>query len=275
MTSEMLQQMNRFINTIVYVDYENISELQKQVMKDAPDMEFFRIIQAKLQESRLKVIDFIVYGNFEKDSFNQRLQTLLRGRGFQTRHVVNNPNSSRDVGITVDALRTLYKNPNISVFVLIPGGREFIPLLKTFRYENKISYVLSTKNGFNQAVAEYANVHEFIEDIFQLPNPKPQDELDELRLTTDPANLDQGQIKRAQEVSRYFYNSHIWRRSLEQAEPINLNGYIQVASRIVNRSANEILDDFKVAHLLEYVMIYQDLNRHVLYIKQGRRRNEF
>jgi hypothetical protein len=111
MTSELLQRSNRFINTMVYVDYENISEWLKHVLKDPLDMEFFRVIQEKLQESGLKVIDFIVYGDFEKESLNQRLQTLLRRMGFQARHASNNKKGAGDLELTVEALRTLYRNP--------------------------------------------------------------------------------------------------------------------------------------------------------------------
>jgi hypothetical protein len=52
-------------------------------------MEFFQGIKEKLQESGLKVIDFIVYGNFEKDFTNLRLQTQLRRMGFQAYHASN------------------------------------------------------------------------------------------------------------------------------------------------------------------------------------------
>ncbi|MCL6591589.1 MAG: NYN domain-containing protein [Firmicutes bacterium] len=263
MTISMIQPTNTLLNTIVYVDYENISELLQRGLKDPLKMEFFRVIRVKLQESGLKIVDFIVYGNFEKDSQSQRLQSLLRGMGFQARQASVNPKNSGDLEITVDALRTLYKNPNISVFVIISSGRDFIPLLKTIKFENKISYVFSTRNGFNQVMAEYADFHEYLEDIFHLTGPEPQNN----PLATDLTNPEQ--IERAKEVCRYFYNSHIWRRSLRQNEPVNLHGYIQVISRIINRSAAEILDDFKRAHLLKYVTIYQDPSRRQLFIKQG------
>jgi uncharacterized protein (TIGR00288 family) len=271
LTFPMIQQTNVLLNTIVYVDYENISELIEKDPKDPLQMEFFRVIQEKLQESDLKIIDFIVYNNFEKDPQSKKLQSLLRSMGFQARQASVNRKSSGDLELAVDALRTLYKNPNISVFVIISNDRDFIPLLKTIKFENKISYVFSTKNGFNHVMAEYADFHEYLEDIFHLTSPEAQHALDESMLTPDLTNPDQDQIERAKEVSRHFYNSHIWRRSLRQDEPIHLNGYIQVISRIINRSADEILDDFKRAHFLKYVTIYQDPSRGQLFIKQGER----
>jgi hypothetical protein len=267
----MIQLTNYLLNTIVYIDFETISELLQRNSEDPLKLEFFRVIQEKLQKSDLKIIDFIVYGNFEKDPQSQRLQTLLRSRGFQARQASYNKENSGELELTVDALRTLYKNPNISVFIIISNGWDFIPLLKTIKFENKISYVLSPKNSFNQAVAEYADFHEYLEDIFPLTSLESQPEPDRFMVTTEAVNPDQERLDRAREVSKHFYNSHIWRRSLRQGEPISLTGYIQVISKIVKRSTDEIMDDFKQAHLLKYVTIYPDPSRRQLLIKQGER----
>lgn len=271
LTTQMMQLTNYLLNTIVYIDFETISELLQKDSEDPFKMGFFRVIQEKLQGSDLKIIDYIVYGNFEKDPQSQRLQTLLRSRGFQARQASNNKANSGELELTVEALRTLYKNPNISVFIIISNGRDFIPLLKTIKFENKISYVFSPKNSYNQAVVEYADFHEYIEDIFPLTCDQSQPEPDRFMVTTESVDPKPERIERAKEVSRHFYNSHIWRRSLRQAEPISLNGYIHVISKIVNRSANEIMDDFKQAHLLKYVTIYPDPSRRQLLIKQGER----
>jgi uncharacterized LabA/DUF88 family protein len=270
MTSEVVHCAPRLINTIVYIDYENISKILKQVSKDPLDMMFFRVIQEKLQEAGLKVIDFIVYSNFEKGFMSQRLQTLLRGIGIQARQASNHKKSSGDLELSVDALQTLYKNPNISAFAIISSDQDLIPLLKAIKSENKLSFVFSTKNGFNQLVAEYADFHEYIEDMFQLPGFEGQNDLDDLMSAKNSAPLDPEQIERAKEVARHFYNSQIWRRSLRQREPINLNGYIQVIYRVLNRSCDEILADFKAAHRLGYVTIFQPF-RQVLCIKGGKR----
>jgi hypothetical protein len=134
--------------------------------------------------------------------------------------------------------------------------------------------MISVKTGFNQIVAEYADFHEYIEDIFDLAAPEPEQELDESWNTLDTKDFNQEQIARAREVAEYFYHSNIWKRCLQHKEPINLNGYIHVITRVLNRSAGEILDDFKVAHYLKYVNIYHDQFRQQLYIKEGDRMGE-
>jgi uncharacterized LabA/DUF88 family protein len=263
------------MNAVVFVDYENIFELIKQYGKEPLEMDFFRIIQNRLKEQELNIVDFIVYSNFEKKSINPKQQTLLQTMGIQTRHASNNGKNSSDLELTVDAMRALYKIPSINVFVIISSDRDIIPLLKAIKYENKVSYVLSTRNGFNQVVAEYADFHEYIEEIFgllpeMLQHPRKEDEV---KIAIDLANIKEEDIERAKEVSKHFYSSHIWRKSTEQETPINLRGYINVISRVVNRFSVDILNDFKMAHCLKYVTIYQDQD-HRLCLKQGERMNE-
>jgi uncharacterized LabA/DUF88 family protein len=143
-------QTNRRLNTLsttVYVDYENIYTILKKAGKDPLELDFFRIIQERLKTEGLTIIDFIVYGNFEHTPLN-KLQTSLRKMGFQTRHSSNNGKNCSDMELTVDVLKDLYKNKNIEIFVIISSDRDIIPLLKSISAENRLSYVLSTKNSF-------------------------------------------------------------------------------------------------------------------------------
>ncbi|MCL6588432.1 MAG: NYN domain-containing protein [Firmicutes bacterium] len=275
MENQFLEVKKGLMNAVVFMDYENITELIKQYGKDPLEIDFFRVVQNRLKDQELNIVDFIVYSNFEKKSIDPRQQSFLQAMGIQTRHTSNNGKNSSDLELTVDALRALYKNPNIDVFVFISSGRDIIPLLKAIKYENKVSYALSTRNGFNQVVAEYADVHEYIEEIFKLTpemlqHPKQQDEV---KIEIDLANIKEEDIERAKEVSKHFYNSHIWRKSTQQDTPINLKGYINVISRVVNRFSGDILNDFKTAHCLKYVTIYQDQD-HRLCLKEGERMNE-
>jgi hypothetical protein len=201
---------------MTYVDYENILELLKAYGKNPLEIGFFPVIQSRLAIAGLKVIDFIVYGNFEKKVANDTGQTFLRGMGLQTRHASNNGKNSGDLELTVDALRDLYKNPNIDIFVIISSDRDIIPLLKAIKYENKLSYVYSARNGFNQIVTKYADFHEYIEDVFALtPEERVIFTPDEVAafIDIDPKTISPEKIRRAQEVCRYFYTSHIWTKS--------------------------------------------------------------
>lgn len=266
MISQALQMKDKLLDAIVYTDYENILKLLKEFGKDPVKMDFFKVIQDKLTASGLNIIDFIIYGNFEKKKSNCKHQTNIQALGLQTRHTYNNGKNFGDLELTVDVLKDLYKNHNINIFVLISGNRDIIPLLKAINYENKLSYVISTQNDFNQTMAKYADFHEYIEDIFQL---EPTDSailqqdatefmtIDDIDIkTVNPVDID-----RAQEVARYFYQSNIWKRASFLGEPVSLKGYLDVISKVIHRFRGDILDDFKLAHCLKYVTIYQDPQR--------------
>jgi hypothetical protein len=194
--------------------------------------------------------------------------------GLQTRHTSNNGKNSSDLELTVNVLRDLYKNPNIEVFVIASSDRDIIPLLKEIKYENKLTYVISTKNGFNPTVIKYADNHEYIEDIFMLT---PYDELitnQEMLLGLlgiNPATVGLAKIRRAREVARYFYKSHIWTQAAILGKPVHLKGYLDVITKAVKRSSDDILNDFKLAHCLEYITIYQHPVRG-LCLKEGNRK---
>jgi hypothetical protein len=139
------------------------------------------------------------------------------------------------------------------------------------------SYVISTRRGFNQVVAEYADTHQYIEDIFHLTadlcvreaEVAPED----FSIFFDPATATDEEITRTKEVACYFYNSQIWKRAAKLGEPVSLSGYINVITRVINRFPGELLNDFKRAHCLKYLTIYQDQN-HRLFLKQGERMEE-
>jgi uncharacterized LabA/DUF88 family protein len=255
-----LQNIKSQLNAIGYVDYENILELLKTYGKNPLEIDFFRVILGRLTIAGLKVIDFIVYGNFEK-TVSSNDQTFLRSIGLQTRHACNDGKNSGDLELTVDALRDLYKNANISIFVIISSNRDIIPLLKAIKYENKLSYVYSTRNGFNQTIAKYADFHEYLEDIFAL-TPADQvtinsDEIDSLS-SIDPATVSPEKIRRAKEVCQYFYTSHIWTKSSILGVPVTLKGYAGVVAKAVQRPVEETLEDFKLAYSLKYIDLYKE-----------------
>ncbi|HEX3046985.1 MAG TPA: NYN domain-containing protein [Bacillota bacterium] len=233
------------MNAIVFMDYENISERLKKYGKDPLEIDFFQVIQGKLKEAKLNIIDFIVYGNFEKKTLNPKQQTFLRTSGIQTRHTANNGKSSADLELTVEALRVLFKNPSINIFVIISSERDVIPLLKAIKYENKVSYVISTRQGFNQIVAGYADFHEYIEEIFGLTAGPAEAEVTE----KNP------EIEKAVEVTRLFYesrkwsryNSPKWIRYIQLETPERRAGDINRITAGIKRFFGWLFNDFKVA----------------------------
>ena len=249
------------LNAIVYIDYENILELLKSYHQGPLEMHFFERVQDHLKKSGLKIIDFIAYGNFAQKSSTKH-QTRLQSLSIQTRQVSNNDKNSGDLELTVEVLRDLYENPGIDIFVIISSDRDIIPLLKAIHYKNKLSYVISAQNDLgvyaNPLVTQYADLHEYIEDIFNLTPPVVTEDPLETLIAIDADTISLLAIRRAMEVARYFYKSHIWERSSALGKPVSLKGYLDVVAGVVNRHPDEVLNDFRLAHCLKYVTIYQD-----------------
>ena len=270
----LLQQKNDLLNATVYIDYENIFELLKRYGVNPIDINFFPVILDKFKNVYgLNIVECIAYCNFEKKPFQGKHQTLLQHLGLQTRHSSSNGKNCSDLILTVDTLTTLYKNPNINVFVIVSSDRDMIPLLKAIKYENKFAYVLSTKNGFNPIVTNYADHHEYIEDIFNLTSDMLAPEEDELTFNINPDSFYQEDIQNAQEVSKLLYHSNVWKTFEMEGEPVTLKGYMNIIAKKIKRNSSQILKDFEIAHYYQYITIYKDQNRG-LCLKKGDKFNE-
>jgi uncharacterized LabA/DUF88 family protein len=277
MVSQLIELKNELLNAIVYVDYENIFELLKKYGVSPGEINFFPVVLDKFRNVyKLNVIECVVYCNFEKKPFQGREQTVLQNLGLQTRHAASNGKNCSDLMLTVDALSTLYKNPNINVFVIVSSDRDMIPLLKTIKYENKVTYILSTRYGFNPVVSEHADYHEYIEDMFNLTlNPFVNQEEPELDIVFRGRifNPEEARIEDAQEVSKLLYSSNIWKKSETDGNPVTLKGYLQILLKKVGRASAQIEKDFALAHQLKYITIYKDENKG-LCLKKGNNYSE-
>lgn len=270
----MLSPLKSPLKAIVYMDYADIQEQLKQYGKTLPGNDIFPALLNKFKEEELQIINFITYANYERKSTGSKLRTYLRNLGLETRQSYTSGKNSRTPEFTVDALRTLYKTSGIDLYILISNDPYMIPLLKAIKYENKLSYVLSTRCGFNQVLAEYADFHEFLEDICSLTTlPLAESKPLEPILSLVPANFTETDIERAKEVARNFYRSLTFRRAKLMNQPINLSGYLQDISKDTHRFPGELLNDFKLAHCLQFVVLYKDVSRR-LYLSEGERRTE-
>ena len=272
---QTIQNTNDQYNAVVYVDYENIFQLLGRYGADPLEINFFPIILRKLKEKyRLNVIDFVVYSNFERKPFADRHQTIIQAMGLETRHSANSGKNSGDLELTVDALRTLYKNPTVKVFVIISSDRDIIPLLKAIRYENRVTCVMSTRNGFNQIVTEYADHHEYLEDIFHLTMVSTNaNEENAAHVERELIEMDENAVLKAKEVARLLYRSKIWRNYERLGDPVSLDGYAKTVARTLREEPAQISRHLKLAHYLKYITIYQDAKKG-LCLREGVNRTE-
>jgi len=275
--NDIRERKDIFLNASIYVDYENIFKRLQTYGKTPTQIKFFESINKRLKEEyKLNVIDNLVYCNFEKtEFFNSNHQTQLQSLGLQTRHTSNNGKNSADLEMTVDALKTLYKNDKIDVFILISCDRDLIPLIKAIKSENKIAFVLSTKIGFNKIVAEYADFHEFIEDFFDLNEVIPvvsEHEILESANNIKVEDLTSENIEYAVKVSQLLYSSNKWDN--RETEPITLNGYSSLISHKLSKLKDDVIEYFQHAHFLMYIDIYYDKDKRELCLSEGQNSQE-
>jgi uncharacterized protein (TIGR00288 family) len=73
--------------------------------------------------------------------------------------------NSVDMNLCVDAMKTLFTNPNISKFVLATGDRDFIPLVNTIRQQGKEVIIIGIGGAASAHLAQSADEFIFYEAL--------------------------------------------------------------------------------------------------------------
>lgn len=73
--------------------------------------------------------------------------------------------NSVDMNLCIDAMKTLYTNPNISRFVLVTGDRDFIPLVHSIRQHGKEVYIIGIGGAASTHLAQSADEFVFYEQL--------------------------------------------------------------------------------------------------------------
>jgi hypothetical protein len=129
--------------------------------------------------------------------------------------------------------------------------------LKVIKSENRLAYLFSSRLGFNNVKAEYCDYHEYLEDIFHL-TPEMLKASEERDYQNNKAQDYPSSIENAREVTKWLFNSNIWKECEKSGEPVTLKGYVIVISKVVKRSPSRIIADFRLASELGYVKIVND-----------------
>lgn len=269
MASKIIQPKNESLNTAIYVDYDNIFELLKRYEADPLKINLLPTIFNKLKnEYNFNIVECIAFANFEKKPFQGRHRTALHNYGVDTRHAASNGKNCGDLMLTVDAITALYKKSTIDVFVIISSDRDLVPLMKAIRCENKLTYLLSTRYGFNNLVTFYADSHAYLEDIFNLTPDMLQNEKETLEFFVIGNEFKDSDIEKARKVSELLYSSNIWQTCEKEGNPLTLKGYVSIVSHKLGEDISRIELYFKLAHTMKYITMYKDKNKG-LCIKKG------
>jgi len=84
--------------------------------------------------------------------------------------------SSLDNILAAEMMETLMHNPNIEVFVLVSGDRDYIPFINLLRREGKRVVVIGEKHSVARDLRESADSHIYLQDIKGALNPTRRDD---------------------------------------------------------------------------------------------------
>ncbi|MEF3274618.1 MAG: NYN domain-containing protein, partial [Chloroflexus sp.] len=73
--------------------------------------------------------------------------------------------NSVDMNLCIDAMKTLFLNPNVTRFVLVTGDRDFIPLVHSIRQQGKEVYIIGIGGAASTHLAQSADEFVFYEQL--------------------------------------------------------------------------------------------------------------
>lgn len=179
----------------IFIDFENIYIATREKYKANPKFE--DVMERCGKYGRVVVAR--AYADWYQYS---RVTNALYANGIEPRYVPTyyyggNSNegdreaikNSADIHLVIDAMRTLFDYPNIQIYILVTGDRDFIPLVNTIRQHGKRVIVIgvaeSTSSHLAQSADEFIFYHQLAEDIVP-PEPKAKEIYDVL---VDALNL--------------------------------------------------------------------------------------
>ncbi|MBN1483937.1 MAG: NYN domain-containing protein [Chloroflexia bacterium] len=172
----------------VFIDFENIYISTREKYGTNPNFEY--IMEHCSEYGR--VVISRAYADWYQFS---RITNALYANGIEPRYVPtyyyghdDEQNggaikNSADIHLVIDAMHTLYSNPNIQTYILITGDRDFIPLVNSIRQRGKhvavIGVAESTSSHLAQSADEFIFYHQLADDIVP-PDEEPKDIYDVL-----------------------------------------------------------------------------------------------
>ncbi|MFD1030562.1 NYN domain-containing protein [Metaplanococcus flavidus] len=255
-------------NAKVYVDYDNLSMRLASYGETIESLDFFRKISNKFTENGLYISEIVSFGNFETDNpMIHYTQSYLNTQGISSRHCSNATKNAGDLEMTVEGVKDLYTNKTIDVFVIISNDRDFIPLIKSIKSQNKVAIVICTKRGINKMLAEYANLVYYIEDLFTLEekpllvtkHDKRSFDILELSKTISLETITEAETYMAKNFADYLQVSPLTERYLNSnrsVDAVSAIGFLNIFIKNKDFDRKEAERIMAIAHKLEFIKIY-------------------
>jgi uncharacterized protein (TIGR00288 family) len=167
---------NPRLDVAVFIDFENVYVSVRDKLDVNPN---FEIIMDRVADLGRVVIarayaDWYRYPRVTSALYANGIEPMYvptyyydRDLGRTGRAIKN----SVDMNLCIDAMKTLYTNPNIAKFVLATGDRDFIPLVNAIRQHGKEVIIIGVGGAASGHLAQSADEFIFYE---QLLGKKPQ-----------------------------------------------------------------------------------------------------
>ena len=165
----------------VFVDFENVYVSVREKFDAQPN---FELIMDRCEDYGRIVIarayaDWYRYPRVTSALFANGVEPMYvptyyydRDMGRTGRPIKN----SVDIHLCIDAMRTLYSQPNIVKYVLVTGDRDFIPLVNAIRQHGKDVIIIGIGGAASAHLAQSADEFLFYEQIADLKSPTQQRE---------------------------------------------------------------------------------------------------
>ncbi len=167
---------NQRLDVAVFIDFENVYVSVRDKLDVNPN---FEIIMDRVADLGRVVIarayaDWYRYPRVTSALYANGIEPMYvptyyydRDLGRTGRAIKN----SVDMNLCIDAMKTLFTNPNIGKFVLATGDRDFIPLVNSIRQQGKEVIIIGVGGAASGHLAQSADEFIFYE---QLLGKKPQ-----------------------------------------------------------------------------------------------------
>lgn len=160
-------------NVAIFIDYDNIYYTMKDYGIDITDDEY-NICKMLNDVYGMNVIrKFRAYADF--DQVGVKL-TPLQEQRVQVRHVYGNGKGEQyrknasDIELSIDAIETYYKNPDVDTYVFVTSDSDMIPIMSRLKYKNKQVhlYYLGNNTSHTQTITNYADISGDLLQIFNV-----------------------------------------------------------------------------------------------------------
>ncbi|HZB95030.1 MAG TPA: NYN domain-containing protein [Herpetosiphonaceae bacterium] len=168
----------------VFVDFENVYVSVREKFDATPN---FELIMDRCEDYGRIVIarayaDWYRYPRVTSALFANGVEPMYVPTYYYDRDVgrTGRPiKNSVDIHLCIDAMRTLFTQPNICKFVLVTGDRDFIPLVNAIRQHGKDVIVIGIGGAASAHLAQSADEFLFYEQIADLKTqgaPRPAED---------------------------------------------------------------------------------------------------